>query len=476
MDRYVELVRASGFLGEDQWDGLADLEDLDNKSVKDALDALIAIADKDAKKKSGLLEKAYYGPTVKLCNLVSLAVFDALGLDPKTDAACVFASNADQDPKGDILNLRFRPDYHAFFASRAELVAAIDVELYNRMVCWPEIWLVGEQKKKSGSGEAQIKSYESTDKRYRPDLPTIQGFIVHRGKLQLSQLNASGMWSSSPLDIDDINAWIALVVLAYQSYEERDRKLVYNAQQEEFARWDFTDASADAVHSEPLVLVPFYAASAPGRVTFASYEVASGALSTRDAAEAFYEGEVRGFWKTSWQQKGRSHERDLLDRLHSDGWLPGLVRPYNDPSGDRLLVPTPTDIIRCARAEASESRTRQGEDAGVDETHSPTGDADTTAESMICSEVSGASSEYGSARTLGDDDDYGDAADDDAGDAEAEDAVDVDEPAFSPALPHKPPPFVERSQEVIHLASIGEPLSQCTTPRELLEVIYDLLE
>ncbi|EJD52418.1 hypothetical protein AURDEDRAFT_158146 [Auricularia subglabra TFB-10046 SS5] len=485
MDFYVDLVRASAFLGKKKWDALADLAKANNKDIKNALDALVKIA-RDEQKESGLLERAYYGPTVKLCNFISLAVFDALGLVPDTDAACIFASNANCCPKGDILNIRFRPDYHAFFASRNELVVATGVELYNRMVCWPEMWLVGEQKK-LGSGEVQIKSYVSTDKRYRPDLPTVHGFIVHRGKLQLSQLNASGMWSSSPLDIDDINAWIALVVLAYQSFEHRDRKLIYNAQQEEFGRWDFTDVAApdptdgdDATDAsagpshEPLVLAPFYAANAPGRVTFASYEVASGPLSTDDAAKAFREGEVRGFWKMSWQQKGRSHELDLLDRLHSGGWLPGLVRPYEDTCGDRLFVPAPTDIIRHAHTEAAKRKADQGEGSGTDvEGALPSRDVDTATEPMICGEESGSSSGYRSARTSSDGYEDEDDGDDDASGVESEDA---DETAFPPALPNDPPSFVERFQEILHLASIGEPLSQCSTPRELLEVIYDLLE
>ncbi|EJD43126.1 hypothetical protein AURDEDRAFT_167805 [Auricularia subglabra TFB-10046 SS5] len=447
MGYYIEL--ACSCLDRPSWNVIANDTDIQN-----ALQAVLDVAEQDSSTKPGVLEEAYYGPTVRLCNLVSLAVFKVFGLSASADAACIFASNPDTAPPGDFLDLRYRPDYHSFVGRHDELVLASQQERYDRPMCWAEMGLVGEQKRRSETDEGQLKSYITTAKRYRPDLPTVHGFLVHRGHIQLSQLNASGMWSSEVTDIGDLKAWVALVILVYQSYQQSDLKLSYNAQQPDFPRWDFSDAAA-SIPSEagarPLVLAPFYVASAPGRVTWASYEVASASLSTDDATTAFNESEVQGFWKTSWQQEGRSQERELLDRLHTNGWLPGLVRPYPGRPADRLQVPTPDDIIHRAYAQAVRRSS-----------------VDSVVEPIIAGRESDASSEYDSSCTFCENDQGNEDGDEDAGDA--------GKPAFFPSLPDKPPKFVTRVQEIVHLASIGEPLSQCASPRELLEIAYDLLQ
>ncbi|EJD52414.1 hypothetical protein AURDEDRAFT_142407 [Auricularia subglabra TFB-10046 SS5] len=450
MDEYVDRVLAP----------FPDWEDITTTaSVRAARDALLAVSPK-AK------ERAYYGPTTKLLNVISLCVFDARRNSCSSDdrdAACIFTSRPDHAPPGDIFDTQCRPDYPSFFGTRNELLSATTKDNYVpvRPIPWPEIGTIGEQKAKMrhGEGSGQFKTYMVTHALYRPDLPTVYGILVSRGFIQLSQLNACGMWSSGPLELRErkqkrdsdgkpldipeededvatrLAPWIAFVYLAYRSYDQRDRKLSYNARQDSFPRWDVVDMTGRDAR-KTYALTPFYSAPIPGRGTFAAFQVADTPLGLDEANKAFRESEVKGFWKTSWQQLLGSKERELLDRLHGpDRWIPGLVRVYPLDKDKRLQVPLPGDIVRQAR------------------------DADQVVHSAADGE-----------EQAGDDSEKLD-------DEEEEDSDEDELQAHAlTGLSEADVQFVERDQEILHIASIGEPLSQCETPREILYAMYDLLE
>ncbi|EJD52437.1 hypothetical protein AURDEDRAFT_149194 [Auricularia subglabra TFB-10046 SS5] len=311
-------------------------------------------------------------------------------------------------------------------------------------------------------GTGQFKTYMVTNGRYRPDLPTVYGILVNRKYIQLSQLNACGLWSSSPASLyhgkaysmDEkphdaatyIAPWIAFVYLVYQSYDQRDRKLSFNAQQDKFVRWDVIDTTGSSP-KEKYALTPFYAAPAPGRRTFAAFQVTQSPLDVGGADDAYEHDDVTGFWKLSWQQDGRrSTEHELLDRIHGPGrWIPGLVRTYPLDEGERLVVPSPSDVVRkaCAAEAAGDEEAAESDDDGEgdeeDDSNYERGDSSTPATGCRSTE-------------------------------------DGPQSTCLPGLSEDEVDFVERIQEVLHIASIGEPLSQCETPREILYSAYDLLE
>ncbi|EJD54725.1 hypothetical protein AURDEDRAFT_110235 [Auricularia subglabra TFB-10046 SS5] len=139
----------------------------------------------------------------------------------------------------------------------------------------------------------------------------------------------------------------------------------------------------------------------------------------------------------SWQQRRKTKERELLDHAHGPGhWIPGLVRPYPiDTDGESLVVPTPSDIVRQRPTAGNTSERSAAQRSAVDCAEGPlnTRPSDHSMAEQQCSTPLGGLSDQNLR-------------------------------------------FIERVQEFLYIGSIGEPLSQAESPRELLYAVYDLLE
>ncbi|EJD52866.1 hypothetical protein AURDEDRAFT_111384 [Auricularia subglabra TFB-10046 SS5] len=344
----------------------------------------------------GKTESPLYGPSARLLNAISLAYY-CLTFDPSSPIRpIVFHSNSSKIIPGDYLGVQSKPDTGSGPGTLSGLIeAARRLEAQPRDdFPWSPHASVGETKNLLDDLMAQFKAYMASLCCYRPDTATVHGFRLakapgasdsaqaeHAYDIVLASLNACGLTCSPPIDVTCIDPWIAHVVMVYDSDAARYPWLRYAARETTFVRWDVELADAHV-----LALAPFYTTPPPGRVTFASFEVATipaiGA-SIPDIGNQFRNHETFGFVKFSWQDDARVwKEADLLARLHKDGWLPGVVRPYPSQLKDTTITI---------------------EQLGVDN---------------------------GTSRTF----------------------------------------------EMLHLGSIGEPLSQCRTPKEILMVAYDVLE
>ncbi|EJD52237.1 hypothetical protein AURDEDRAFT_159091 [Auricularia subglabra TFB-10046 SS5] len=482
MDGYVDLALASF----PRWRELAA-----NAEIRAARRAVLSVAPVTS-------ESASYGPTTKLLNLVSLSIFDACSSTRSagdSTVACIFASNPNKVPVGDIFNTKIHPDYPSYFATREELVSATTHDNHElpSTVAFPEVGSVGEQKKNRGRlrGTGQFKTYMTVLQSYRPDLPTVFGILVNRKYIQLSQLNACGMWSSGLIKLyrgssypgktaetdeqiaDGLAPWFAFVFLVYQSFDKRDKKLRFHSKDACFVRWDVFDGTGP-LPQEKFAVTPFYSAKTPGRGTFAAFQVTGAPMTPGDAQKAFYNDVVKGFWKTSWQQSRLSNERQILDRLHGpDRWIPGLVRAYPLDDDSRLVIPSPDDIVR----QASLTAVDVPDDGKMQDSTDEEWDGDGL-EDWGDLHGPGDESEITNGQDV-DDVRLSSTADDSSNTVSTENSASAGDDLRSVglrALSASNLRFVERTQEIIHIASIGEPLSQCETPRELLYTFYDLLE
>ncbi|EJD52861.1 hypothetical protein AURDEDRAFT_181365 [Auricularia subglabra TFB-10046 SS5] len=388
MPDYIEHAKtvASG-VRSDLWSSIetwshASVPELDVKKVHAAMPS-----------STSTQESTLYKPSARLLNTISLAYYLLASDSSPSVRPIVFHSNPSQIVLGDYLGVQQKPDSASGVGSLELLVKAAMGALgedFGRDFPWSPLASIGEAKTDIDKLMAQFKAYMANLYRYRPDMATVHGFRLARtpkveGRshfvIALASMNACGLTCSPPVSVATIDAWIAHVVMVYDSDATRNRSLSFASSQTEFTRWDL-----ELADSRVLALAPFYVTPPPGRVTFATFEVDSvpspdsnaSALGTR-----FRTGETSGFVKFSWQDDARVwKERDLLDRLHGGGWLPGLVRPYPSQLKDTTL---------------------SIEQLGVtDGTH--------------------------------------------------------------------------RTFEMLHLGSIGEPLSQCKTPKEILMVAYDVLE
>ncbi|EJD44240.1 hypothetical protein AURDEDRAFT_166630 [Auricularia subglabra TFB-10046 SS5] len=318
-------------------------------------------------------EQTFYGPSTRLLNTISAAYYYlARGTHPLI-RPIVFHSNANQVVPGDYLGVQQKPDTGSGIGTRTQLIdAARGAGVFSRQgFPWSLHTSVGEAKIQRDRWMGQFKSYIANLKRYRPDLATVHGFRLakarpeagHAYEIVLASINACGLTLSTPDAITGLDAWIAHVVLRI------------------FSRWDVKLGT-----KRILALAPFYVTPPPGRVTFATFVVGEVSLPNADALslqDRFGDDETVGFVKFSWQSKGAVwKEENILNHLHKDGWLPGLVRNHHS----RLVDPALTV-----------------EQAGL---------------------------------------------------------------ADSP----------RRIFEMLHLGSIGEPLSQCQDPMEILMAAYDILE
>ncbi|EJD48494.1 hypothetical protein AURDEDRAFT_122859 [Auricularia subglabra TFB-10046 SS5] len=160
-------------------------------------------------------------------------------------------------------------------------------------------------------------------KMYRPDLTTIHGLRFSDGALRLSSFNANGRSHSGDLPLRTLDAWIAHVVLLYDSLSNRDTRFRYQGPGEHTARWMFQTGADDGTE---LCIEPFVVSSTTGRRTWAAFSTCCHG----GEANPVHNPDVEGFLKISWQRqtRGECSEGELLDKAHATSWLPGLVRHW----------------------------------------------------------------------------------------------------------------------------------------------------
>ncbi|EJD52371.1 hypothetical protein AURDEDRAFT_111106 [Auricularia subglabra TFB-10046 SS5] len=167
-------------------------------------------------------------------------------------------------------------------------------------------------------------------------------------------------------------------------------------------------------------------------------------------SEQFHNEPVDGFWKMSWQPvSSRPTELELLSDLHKNGWLPGLVRPYDF----RPSTPDETQGNSPAGQTEDDAALDQAQAATVPDTMQ----IDTVREEPQTDTASVQTQVEATKETR------------------ATDAALVQR--IERAI-HHPANLgdVGRVKEVLHLGSVGQPLSQCETTGHLIKVLYDLVE
>ncbi|EJD52410.1 hypothetical protein AURDEDRAFT_158137 [Auricularia subglabra TFB-10046 SS5] len=334
------------------------------------------------------LRKTSSGPVVQLLNRISVMYFKNF----QPDTAVIFASSSSVPIPGDYLTLDKKPNVYGFLGTQPALIDACDRPDYHSLQPWSTIVSVGQLKRRqkhkrptTSPAPGQLKACLAGVKRYRPDLRAVHGFCLESGSIWLAKMNPGGRRESDDVPWTELSPWIAHVVQVYTSLKERDPDIQYCAEQTQFPRWDIRKNGIG------LAVTPFHVGHAPGRTTFACFEVGrlpadspgTGADLLADLEKRFDSGIVEGFWKISWQPTTSGPtEAELLSRLHKDGWVPGLVRHY------------PESTLRDDSASAEHNS--RGDDGLV--------------------------------------------------------------------------------KDILHLGSIGQPLSQCETAEDLLDCMYDLIE
>ncbi|EJD44234.1 hypothetical protein AURDEDRAFT_166625 [Auricularia subglabra TFB-10046 SS5] len=319
------------------WDGIATWKlEKHGLSVAGAISAMPSQVTRE--------EQTLYGPCTRLLNTISAAYYYLAGETYPHIRPIVFHSNPTEVIPGDYLGAQQKPDTGSGIGTRAQLIAAAKgagVLTWTGRP-WSLHASVGQVKVELDLWIGQFGSYAANLKRYRPDLATVHAFRIskaagegsHAYEIVLASINACGLTLSTPDVITGLDAWIAHVVLVYHSDATRNTSLTFAASQRLFSRWE-----VQLGNRRVLALAPFYVAPPPGRVTFATFVVGEVSLPNADALALkgrFGDDETVGFVKFSWQSKDAVwKEENLLNHLHKDGWLPGLVRNHHS----RLVDP-----------------------------------------------------------------------------------------------------------------------------------------
>ncbi|KZV91510.1 hypothetical protein EXIGLDRAFT_769856 [Exidia glandulosa HHB12029] len=383
--------------------------------IERGLEAVASFTDKD-------VENRRYAPTIQLLNRLSCLYFEIAKRRPEK-GAIVFTFAPTRKAPGSFLGEEFQPDYLAYLASVAELRDAISAE-NGRLLPWSVLIGVGEHKRSKEERLAQLKTYMSLLKRYRPDLPAIHGFHVADEKVEIASLDSSVFRMSEACPVDTLKPWLALVASLYYAADTRYQPLTYNSSQVDFHRWDVE------YENLKIATVPFHVGEAPGRTTFAALELAPGGATQDALTKAFYESPAYGFFKSSWQSAtARWTESELLERIHKDGWLPGVVR--HRFTRREIEVKDPAQPAQKAKRKPGAQSAKAKE---VEAAKEPEQQTAQTQEQTAQTQATTAQSQ-----------------------------------ATTTATPI-------RVREVINLGSIGEPLSEARTMRHLLWAFYDFIE
>ncbi|KZV87644.1 hypothetical protein EXIGLDRAFT_723488 [Exidia glandulosa HHB12029] len=236
--------------------------------------------------------------------------------------------------------------------------------------------------------EDKLRTILTALKAYRPDLLSVHGCELYAsGRLRLAHVDAHAFVASVRNDCaeeselsmrEQLSPWLAHIFSIQRALATRDKTI--NARlpslEDDFVRYDVT------LGLRTVCVTPAAASRPPGRMTWVGFEVGGDA----NVHSSVRSEDSLGVVKLSYQPQlkdGRPTEGEVLDLVHADGWLPGVVRHTSwERNKARIVVAT----------------------------------------------------------------------------------------ADSPSL------GLAREKEIVHMASVGDPLSQCRTPLQMLKVAYDATE
>ncbi|EJD48503.1 hypothetical protein AURDEDRAFT_183412 [Auricularia subglabra TFB-10046 SS5] len=265
-------------------------------------------------------------PALLLLNSISLAYHtDVDGLS----SAVVFSCDI---PEHNYLDAIVPPEWISYESTVDDLRDRLShTDIPRKKRDWSTFLSAGEACFRNDSGLwGYIDLTINTIQRYRPDLSSVHGIRFYDSFLRLSTFDTGGISDSGNLPLRTLDAWIAHVVLVYDSLWVRDKRFTYRGPGEHTARWDF---ETGANGGTKICVEPFYVAATAGRRTWAAFATCLHA--GEDARD--HDKEAEGFLKVAWQPRrgpfGLS-EGQLLDKAHAGSWLPGLVRHWGWSRGD----------------------------------------------------------------------------------------------------------------------------------------------
>ena len=308
---YLARARAIAEAGGIQWD----IVEKDPR-VLGALRNLVEIV--GSRKKKRETETVLYEPATKLLNAISLAIHDqapASASPPPAPQETHVRSTDDQwtldkgraiawflrhlrSLRDDFMSVGLFPDYRSAVFSHEDLEILFETPDMLRVpyeanspddplrIGWPVVASTGEGKTKANAedGVVQMADYEFNNLRYRPDLYDSHGFRLRDGNLVLSSVNSCGFTMSEDVDFEELDYWIAHVVLVYHSDCTRNRRIRIDTEQEEFLCW-MVDNLDDNREGPPLRTVLRRHATRPPHVCRYRHSFQAGRRQGRGPAE-----------------------------------------------------------------------------------------------------------------------------------------------------------------------------------------------
>ncbi|KZV87646.1 hypothetical protein EXIGLDRAFT_723493 [Exidia glandulosa HHB12029] len=333
------------------------------------------------------------------------------------DHAILFDSAAHHIARGDFRGDACTPDWVAVQVPLHELRQAVRdttavveagsdvaVKALSAPQGWPRILAVGlveevranrqrdydsdDSDEEHEEEEDKLRTILTTLKAYHSDLLSVHGCELNAsGRLRLAHVDAHAFVASAHNDChedrestlrEQLSPWLAHILSIQRTVATRDKTITarFPSLEDDFVRYDVT------LGSRTVCVTPAAASRPPGRMTWVGFEVGGDA----NVPSSVRSENSLGVVKLSYQPQlkdGRLMEGEVLDLVHVDGWLPGVVRhTYWERNKAQNVVDT----------------------------------AD-----------------------------------------------------------HRSPHLV-REKDMIHMASVGDPLSQCRTPLQMLKVAYDATE
>ncbi|EJD48538.1 hypothetical protein AURDEDRAFT_162497 [Auricularia subglabra TFB-10046 SS5] len=360
--------------------------------------------------------------------------------------AVVFASMHDQMIPEDYLVAVVKPAWQASSARYDILVASLEERIATNVHPAAAMAGGGQGGPKETEPVDQTKWYLSVVKMFRPDLATVHGFQLAGGKVQMCSLNACGVVTSEARNRGNLDAWIALVVMLYHSSDARDQRLQYTmgrpSEDASYQRNVFREPDAQAGAKEPKAhfsMFPLYVSHCPRRMAWTACQPgeAPERVSRHDFRNLVKNARAAGFLKVSWQRPSVSDESagrsaapvascdddlTVADKVpiaeESNAKFGGAVEEAGVSTADPAQ-PLP-NLLPMTEGEPRQGHTEHDWLLGLVCCYFPQGDA-----------------------------------------------------TIEMAVDHT---THVRFKELLHLASLGEPLSQCESPLQILQVAHDLAE
>ncbi|EJD48560.1 hypothetical protein AURDEDRAFT_183450 [Auricularia subglabra TFB-10046 SS5] len=226
----------------------------------------------------------------------------------------LYSSPHDHPPHGDYLGAAPKADWVAFMASMDDLTTVLRDGPFPPAAQCASFMALAEGKPTPEKRQGQILWYLSSLKRYRPDLFTVHGFKLEGDKLFLASLNPCGVRISETSDGGELELWIAHIVLLYHAHLRRDSALSLLPRAEDSYVRWGLTVAQEDSDPEDPITV------VPFNASHCPGRMTWLALQLgKDplAFATFYREPASGFLKISWQDANSTfNERQLLDIAH----------------------------------------------------------------------------------------------------------------------------------------------------------------